>query len=138
MLLRLSLIIAIIAALAVGVLNFVMVKEKIVTVEKHRADEQTAKVEALKKLDDTEKKLVSTEADLKRTKETLATTESQRDKAQAEVAALTRKAADLTDKLAKALEDRDSARADLAAYKATGFTPQQILGFGKQIKDLQD
>lgn len=138
MLLRLSLVIAIIAALAAGVLNFVVLKEKIETVEKHRAEEQAAKIVAQTDLAKTTKDLEKTTADLTLTKETLATTETQRDKAQAEVAALTRKAADLTDKLAKATEERDSARADLAAYKATGVTPQQILGFNKQIKDLQD
>ena len=138
MLLRISLIIAIIAALAVGVLNFVMVKEKIETVEKHRDDEQKAKVAAQTELASTKKELDKTTADLKTTKETLATTTTERDKAQAEVAALTKKASDLTEKLAKSTQERDEARSDLAAYKATGLMPEQILNFDKKAKQLQD
>ena len=47
MLLRLNLVIAIIAALAVGVLNFVMVKQKIETVEAHRKAEEDAKFDGI-------------------------------------------------------------------------------------------
>ena len=135
--LRISLIIAIIAGLAVGVLNFVMVKEKIETVEKHRAAEQAVKETTQKELASTKKDLEKTVADLKQTKDTLASTEAQRDKAQAEVAALTKKTADLTDKLAKATEERNTAQGELAAYKATGLSPTQVLNFDKNIKQLQ-
>lgn len=138
MLLRISLVIAIIAGLAVAVLNFVMVKEKIETTERHRAEEQAAKVEAQTKLADTEKKLASTEADLKNTKDALASAEAQRDKAQAEVASLNRKAVDLNEKLAKTTQERDVAQSDLAAYKATGLTPAQIVNFDKTIKELKE
>lgn len=137
MLLRISLVIAIIAGLAVGVLNFVMVKEKIETTEKHRAEEQAAKEAAQTELASTKKDLDKTTADLKRTQENLAATEAQRDKAQAEVASVNRKATDLTEKLAKATQERDVAQSDLAAYKATGLTPAQIVNFDKQIKGLQ-
>ena len=137
MLLRISLVIAIIAGLAVGVLNFVMVKEKIETTEKHRAEEQAAKEAAQTELASTKKDLDKTTADLKRTQENLAATEAQRDKAQAEVASVNRKAADLTEKLAKATQERDTAQSELAAYKATGLTPAQIVNFDKQIKELQ-
>lgn len=138
MLLRISLIIAIVAALAVGVLNFVMVKEKIETTERHRAEEQAAKETALKERDDTKRELDKTAADLKNTKETLATTEADRDKFQAEATAQTKKAAELTTKLATTTAERDDAQAQLAAYKATGYEPAQILAFDKQFKDLRD
>jgi chromosome segregation ATPase len=138
MLLRISLIIAIIAALAVGILNFVMVKEKIETVERHRDEEQKAKASAQTELATTHKKLDETTADLKQTKETLVSTTEERDKAQAEVAALTKKAGDLTEKLAKSSQERDEARSELAAFKATGQTPEQILNFANKLKQLQD
>ena len=138
MLLRISIIIAIVAALAVGVLNFVMVKQKIETVEQHRAEEQAAKVDAQTKLANTEKELEKTTADLKNTKETLAATEGERDRAVAEATAQSKKAADLTTKLAATTVERDDAQAQLAAYKATGYTSQQILAFDKQFKDLRD
>ncbi len=136
--LRISLVIAIIAGLAVAGLNFVMVKEKIETTEKHRAEEQSAKEKAQSELASTKKDLDKTTADLKRTQENLATAESQRDKAQAEVASLNRKATDLTEKLAKTTQERDIAQSELAAYKATGLTPAQIVNFDKQIKQLQE
>ena len=138
MLLKVSLFIAIIAALAVGVLNFVMVKEKIQTVEAHRAKEESDKKDALGKLAKTTKDLEKTTADLNTTKEALAATTSERDKAQVEVASLTKKSADLSEKLTKSTQERDDARSELAAYKATGQTPAQILGFNDQIKKLQD
>lgn len=136
--LRLSLIIAIIAGLAVAVLNFVMVAEKIKTVEAHRLSEETAKKEAQTELAKTQKDLKNTTAELTQTKESLKTTTEERDKAQTEVASLTKKAADLTDKLAKTTEARDVAQADLAAYKATGLTPERILNFDKHLKELQE
>lgn len=138
MLLRISLIIAIVAALAVGVLNFVLVKEKIETTERHRAEEQAAKESALSELADTKGKLEKTTADLNQTKESLATAEADRDKFQAEATAEKRKAADLTAKLATTTAERDDAQAQLAAYKATGYEPAQILAFDKQFKDLRD
>lgn len=138
MLLRISLIIAIVAALAIGVLNFTMVKEKIETTERHRAEEQTAKEAAQTELASTKKDLEKTAADLKNTKETLVTTEAERDKFQAEATAQAKKAAELTTKLAATTAERDDAQAQLAAYKATGYEPAQILGFDKQFKDLRD
>lgn len=137
MLLRISLIIAIVAALAVGVLNFVLVKEKIETTERHRAEEQAAKEAAQTELASTKNDLEKTTADLKNTKETLATTEGERDKAVAEASALTKKAAELTTKLATTTAERDDAQAQLAAYKATGYEPAQILAFDQQFKDLR-
>jgi hypothetical protein len=137
MLLRISLVIAIIAALAVGVLNFVMVKEKLEKTEAHRAEEEKAKVEALGKLAATEKTLEKTTADLKQTEETLVATKAERDRFQAEATAQFKKAADLTKQLSTTTTERDDARANLAAYVATGYTPQQILAFDKQLKQVQ-
>lgn len=136
--LRISLIIAIVAALAVGVLNFVMVKEKIETTESHRASEESAKNAAQTELAEKKKDLEKTTAELKNTQETLATTTTERDRAVADVTALTKKSNDLTTKLAATTTERDDAQAQLAAFKATGYTPQQILGFDKQFKDYKD
>lgn len=138
MLLRLSLVIAILAALAVGVLNFVMVKEKVTTLIAERNDWHGKFDTSQKELAKTTDDLKKTTAELNTTKEALAATTAERDKAQAEVASLTKKAADLAEKLAKSTQERDDARADLAAYRATGQTPAQILEFVTKIKQLQD
>ena len=138
MLIRISLIVALVTALAVGILNFVMVKEKIETVEKHRAEEKAAKEVAQKDLSDTRRTLAKTEKDLKQTQETLATTTTERDKAITEVAALTKKATELTEKLSKTTTERDAAQQELAAFKATGRTPEQVLTLDKVIKETQE
>jgi hypothetical protein len=138
MLIRISLIIAILAALAVGALNFVKVKEKITTLKDQRDTEQKAKVEAQTERDKTKADLDKTTKDLKQTKDTLELTSAERDKAVTEAAIQLAKATELTEKLAKTTQDRDDAQANLQRYKLTGFQPEQILAFGKQIKDAQD
>src|SRR5690242_9059322 len=95
MLIRISLIVAIIAGLAVSGLNFLKVKEKITTIQQQREDERNAKVQAQTELASTKKDLEKTSADLKSTKATLETTTAERDKAVGDLAAQTKRAAEL-------------------------------------------
>lgn len=138
MLLRISLIVAIIAGLAVAVLNMVTVKEKVVTTQKNLKEQTLGRQKAESELADTRQKLDKTEKDLVLTKQTLETTTAERDQALSEVAAQTRRADKLTDDLNKTRRERDDAQAELAAYTGTGYTPPQIVAFGKDIKALQD
>lgn len=138
MLLRISLVVAILAGIAVGVLNFVMVKKNLDTVIGQRNDQHSQLLTTTENLHKTTKELEKTTADLTRTKETLVATEQERDKAVAEAAAQQKKAADLAAKLSTTTTERDDAQAQLASYKATGYTPPQILGFDKQFKDLRE
>jgi len=138
MLIRISLIIAILAALAVGGLNFVKVKEKITKLKDERDTEQKAKVEAQGERDKTKAELDKTSKDLKQTKDTLELTTAERDKAVAEAAAQLAKATELTAKLTATTEQRDVAQQELQQFKVLGYTPQQILAFGKQLKDAQE
>jgi myosin heavy subunit len=138
MLIRITLIIAIIAGLAAGALNFVKVKEKVTTIITQR-DEWHGKYDTTyADLTKTKSELATTKQDLSKTRAELASTKDQRDKAVAEAAVQSKRAADATDKLVKATQERDTAQADLAAYKGTGRTPQQILTLDKQLKDAQD
>jgi hypothetical protein len=82
--------------------------------------------------------LEKTTADLKITKQTLATTTEERDRALTDLAATTKRADRLTEDLNKTRQERDSAQAELAAYEATGYKPEQIVAIGKQFKGLQD
>lgn len=138
MLIRISLIIAVVAALAVAVLNFVMVKEKIETVEKHRADEQQMKEQAQTQLAKTRKDLEKTTADLNQTKQSLETATQERDRAVAEATAQTKRATELNERLTQTTTERDLARQELAAFKATGRTPEQILSLDRLLKQAQD
>ena len=92
MLIRISLIIAILAALAVGVLNFVMVKQKYETLYSDRNTQRDGRLAAEKERDDTKKSLAKSEKDLKQTKETLDATTAERDKAVAEASAQLKRA----------------------------------------------
>ncbi len=138
MLIRISLIVAIVAGLAVGALNFVYVKEKVTTLQANLASEQAARASAETERDNTKRELAKTTAELKTTTETLATTTEERDKAVSDLAATTKRADNLTAELNKTRSERDAAQAELAAYNATGMKPEQIIAFRNEIKGLQD
>lgn len=138
MLMRISLIVAILAAIAVGVLNFVTVKEKMTTLLASRDSERQQKVEAQTELASTKQDLEKTTAELTQTKNTLQTTTEAKDRAEQALAVKTKEASDLKQNLETTIGERDNARAELGAYVNTGYTPQQIITFGKQIKDAQD
>src|SRR6476469_8349204 len=107
MLIRISLIVAIIAGLAVGVLNFIKVKEKITTLQTHLQEQTDRAVKAEGERDATKRELVKTQTDLKQTQATLKTTTEEKDKAVAEVEAQTKRADGLTQDLAKTKQERD-------------------------------
>jgi cell shape-determining protein MreC len=138
MLIRISLIVAIIAGLAVGGLNFVKVKERIASLQANLDTETKAHKEFEGKYTDTKKDLNKTTAELKQTKAELEATTAAKEKADAEVAAQTKRADKLTDDLNKTRQERDTAQQDLAAYKATGVSPQQILSMNKEHQSLVD
>ncbi|MGD0260023.1 MAG: hypothetical protein ABSD29_09380 [Verrucomicrobiota bacterium] len=138
MLIRISLIVAIIAGLAVGGLNFVKVKEKITTLQSDFKREADAHQKFEGQYNVTKKDLDKRTAELKQTKAELEATTAAKEKADADLAAQTKRADKLTEDLTKTRQERDNAQSDLAAYKATGVTPQQILGMNKEFKTLQD
>jgi len=138
MLIRISLIVAIIAGLAVGGLNFVKVKEKITTLQANLKEQTDGRTKAESELASTRKDLTKTTAELKQTKAELEATAAAKEKAEADVAAQTKRADKLTEDLNKTRQERDNAQSDLAAFKATGLTPEQILGMNKEFKSLQD
>ena len=138
MLIRISLIVAIIAGLAVGGLNFVKVKEKITILQADLKQQTDGRVKAETELASTKKDLDKRTTELKQTKAELEATTAAKEKADAELAAQTKRADKLTEDLTKTRQERDAAQQDLAAYKATGVSPQQILAMNKEFKTLQD
>lgn len=138
MLIRISLIIALVTALAVGVLNFVQVKTKIETLITERNDWHGKYDTTYAALTKTKQTLAKTEKDLKQTKDTLETTTTERDTARKEAEAQTKKATELAQKLSKTTAERNQAQQQLAAYKATGWTPEMILAADKTIKQTKD
>jgi hypothetical protein len=138
MLMRISLIVAILAALGAGTLNVLQVRGKINTLITQRDDYHTNLTQTQGTLAKTQKDLENTKTDLAQTKQQLDDAKTARKKAEDTAAAQTKIATDLSDKLAKAIQDRDAAQADLAAYKATGRSPEEIAKLVLLIKQDQD
>jgi hypothetical protein len=138
MLIRISLIVAIIAGLAVGALNFVYVKEKITTLQSELKKESDAHKEFQGKYNVAQKDLTKTTAELKQTKAELEATVAAKEKADADLVAQTKRVDKLTEDLNKTRQEREDAQQQLAAYKATRVTPEQILRMDKEFKTLQE
>ena len=138
MLIRISLIVAILAGLAVGVLNFVKVKEKITTLQSDLARETEAHRKFENEFHVTKNALDKTNAVLKQTIANLEATTADKEKALVDLAAQTKRADKLTDDLAKTAKELLSAQQEVAAYKATGLSPEQITGINKEFKKLQE
>ena len=138
MLIRISLILAIVAGLAVGVLNFVVVQKKITDLQTDLANTKQTLATTQAELSSTKSKLAKTETELADTKKTLEATTTERDTAVKEAAAQNKRAAQLADELKKTKDERDTAQQELAAYRATGFTPEQVLTLGRTLKQTQD
>ena len=135
MLIRISLIVAILAALGAGTLGYLEVSKQIPALAQQRDDEKSAKEFALNQLSTTNKVLVKTQAQLAQTQQDLADTHTKLDKAVAAVAVQQKRADELNDKLTQTTADRDDARNQLAAYTTTGLTAEQVTRLNKQYQD---
>ena len=138
MLMRISLVVAIIAGLAIGALNFTKVKEKIETIQKQREEEKSAKEIAQNDLSKTPKDLKMTSDKLKQTETTLASTTEELGAARKDLDAATKLGAKLKDDLDKKSKAYDDAKAELAAYSGTGLKPEEIVKMRNSFKGLED
>jgi hypothetical protein len=138
MLMRISLIVAILAALGAGTLNLLQVRDKINTLISQRDDYHTNLTQTQATLDTTKRDLAGTRSTLAQTQQQLADSQARRKQAEETAATQTKLANDLTDKLAKVTQDRDTAQAELAAYKATGKSPDEIGKIVMQIRKDQE
>jgi hypothetical protein len=137
MLLRISLIVAILAGLAAGGLGYYEVSNQVPALTKQRDDEHTAKVSALTELAQTKSKLKRTQSDLAQTQQDLADTKSDLAKADARAEEESKQVDQLNQKLTDVTAQRDDAQNNLAAYKATLLTPEQVLALNKQLTDAK-
>lgn len=138
MLIRISLIVAIVAGLAIAGLNFAKVQKDITALVADRDNEKHVKEVTIASLAATNKILVKTTKDLTATKELLATTTKERDDAVAQAEELTKKDVALAEKLKKTEQDRDSARDDLAAWKALGIPIENIKATMASLKTVTE
>jgi flagellar motility protein MotE (MotC chaperone) len=137
MLLRISLIVAILAGLGAGVVSYMAVTDKIPTLQKQRDDEHTAKVNEIAAHSKTKTELKKTQADLAQTQQELSDTKTELAKTTDRADKLQKRADDLSDKLAKVTSERDDAQNSLAEYKATQLTPPQVYKLAKDLKDAR-
>ena len=134
MLLRISLIVAILAGIGAGVVSYIAVTDKIPTLQKQRDDEKEAKNTEIAAHNETKKTLKKTQSDLAQTQQDLSDTKNERDKAIARADAQEKRANGMADKLAKVTQERDDAQNSLGAYKATQLTPEQVFKLSKELK----
>ena len=138
MLIRIALIVAILAGAAVGTLNFLKVKEKI-TVLQDKLKEQTARADKAEgERDGFKKEWDKTKTELTQTKTALETTTADLAAAKKDLDKATTELTSTKSQLEKTADELKGAQQELASYKATGYTPDQILTFGKEIKKAQD
>jgi septal ring factor EnvC (AmiA/AmiB activator) len=138
MLTRIFLLIAIVAGLTAGVLNFVKVKENITVLRTDLKTTQDNLASTKTDLNNTKSTLAKTESDLKRTRTQLADAAAERDKAVKAEALAQQRAQKLTDEMTDVRKKLDDAQAELAAYKVAGMTPLEVANANKQIKELQN
>jgi septal ring factor EnvC (AmiA/AmiB activator) len=138
MLTRICLVVAILAGLAVGTLNFVKVKK---IIEDTRAERNKWHSQ----FDETDRKLTKANKDLKATTEALAQTKKDLDTTKKDLATsvaandtLKKQIATLQDNLAKSDKDLTEANVQLALYRQAFPNPQQALSVSKDMKALSD
>ena len=138
MLIRISLILAIATALLVGAGNIFVIKDKITTLTNDRNTQRDARKVAETDASKTHAELAKTQGTLKQTQQDLADAKTEREKAIATATAQTKRADDLSDKLAKTTQEREDAQTKLAAYVATGMTAEQVGKLSRALKDSQE
>jgi multidrug efflux pump subunit AcrA (membrane-fusion protein) len=138
MLIRISLILALIGALVVGGLNVFVVKDKINTLVTDRDTQRSGRLTAESERETAKKNLVKAEKELDQSKQDLAEAKTEREKAVVAAAAAAKRADGLSDKLTKTTQERDDAQTQLAAYKATGIPAEQVGKLNRLYKDAQE
>jgi len=138
MLIRISLIVAIIAGLAVGALNFTMVKQKVTTLQTDLTTTSNTLVTTEATLRTTKRDLEKTTAQLAQTNMAFVAAAAERDRAVSDLTAATTRANDLSDKLTKATQDLADTKDKLAAYEGSGLSSVQVLSLVKDLKATQD
>jgi hypothetical protein len=138
MLTRICLIVAILAALAVGVVNIVNVREKITTLVTDRNTQRDGRIMAEGERDKTKKDLATAKKELDQSKQDLVAANTEREKAVSTAAAQTKRADDLSDKLAKSAADLNDTQTKLAAYVFTGVTADQVAKLSTNLKNTRE
>jgi archaellum component FlaC len=138
MLLRISLIIAILAGIGTIVFTQLKTREQIQGIiterENHKKQEQANLTRATK----AEKDLAATKDLLTQTKDTLAKTEEELNGTKQQLATATEQLNKTKSDLAKAAEERKTIQAEIAKWESLGVKPEAIRGMMADLKKQQD
>jgi hypothetical protein len=133
MLTRISLFIAILAALGAGALTFTKVQDIITSTRAERDDWHKKDTDELAAHNKTKKTLADTKSTLDKTQKTLEATKGELEAANGKVDELTKNNTDLTAKLEKTTGERDDAQQQLERWRNLP-SPEEIKGI---IADLE-
>jgi cell shape-determining protein MreC len=138
MLIRISLIVAIIAGLAVGALNFTKIKNTITDLRTHLKEQTDRADTAERNLAHTKTELKTATNELAQVKVELTNTKKERDTAVAAVTDLKKQIAGLQDNLARDEKDLTDAKIELDKYHSAFKTPQEALNASKDVKAMEE
>jgi cell shape-determining protein MreC len=136
-LLRIFLILAIIAGLGSGGVAYYEWSTQIPAIEKQRDDSRASYHSEVNAHNKTKAELKQTKADLAQTQQELADTKSDLTKMTARADAQEKRADDLQDKLTKSQSDLQDAQNQLAEYKASGLTPDEVVKLNKDLIEAE-
>jgi multidrug efflux pump subunit AcrA (membrane-fusion protein) len=134
MLLRISLIVAILAGIGATVLNFVHVRERLVTTMNERDTEKSDKEKAQGELKTTQNNLKKTQTELTSTKSALSTAQTNLQIKTETIASLEKRGAELVAQVDKTKAERDAAQQKLTAWDVLGLTVDQVRGVQADLK----
>ena len=137
MLLRICLILAILAGLGAGGVAYYEFSTQIPALQQQRDKEKDDKNAEITAHNKTKAVLKKTKADLAQTTQDLADTKADLTKAVARADAQEKRAGDLQDKLTKANADLQDAQDQVAAYKASGLSPDEVVKLNKHFIDAE-
>jgi hypothetical protein len=137
MLLRISLILAILAGFGAGGVAYYEFSTQIPQLTQQRDDEKKAKTDEISAHNKTKAELKKTQGELAQTKQDLADTKTQLVKTEAKADAQQKRADELNVKLAKATSDLQETSDKLVSYQASGLTSEEVIKLNKNYLDAQ-
>lgn len=137
MLIRISLILAIVAALAAGTLNFLQVQDKIKALSSQRDDERSQKQTAQQDASSTHAKLNQTVTLLNQTKQDLSDANSKREAAEQAEAVAIQNAETMSKQLTDTQNTLKDTQDKLGAYETTGVPASDVAKLNSRLKEEQ-
>jgi hypothetical protein len=127
---RVSMVVAILAAVSAGALNVTVLRQRITDLQSNLKAQTAAREKAETEVD-------RSKGEVARTTAALTAAKLEKEQALATAAAESRRAERLNQDLTTVRQERNDAQAEVARYKGAGMEPEQILYVAKDLKDLR-